>query len=79
MPISEKSEALLNTYLKINSLEQKVHQLVKTLEQISQQNQQLRTELNAIRKKKKDENMDSVSREIIRTKVQTMLDILEDI
>ncbi len=79
MPISEKSEALLNTYLKINSLEQKVHQLVKTLEQISQQNQQLRTELNAIRKKKKDEDMDSVSREIIRTKVQTMLDILEDI
>jgi len=79
MPISEKSEELLNTYLKINSLEQKVHQLVKTLAQVSQQNQQLRTELNAIRKKKKDENMDSVSREIIRTKVQTMLDILEDI
>lgn len=79
MPISEKSEEKLNTYLKINSLEQKVHQLVKTLEQISQQNEQLRTELNAIRKKKKDENMDSVSREIIRTKVQTMLDLLEDI
>lgn len=69
----------VNAYRKIHNLEQKVRQLVKTLQDLSEQNRQLKTELDSIRKKKKDENMESVNREIIRTKVQTMLNTLEDI
>jgi len=68
----------VNAYRKIHNLEQKVRQLIETLQQLSEQNHQLKTELDSIRKKK-DENMDSVNREIIRTKVQTMLNTLEDI
>lgn len=69
----------MNTYPKLTTLEKKVHQLITVVEQLGVQNKQLQDELNLIRKKKRNENMDSVKREIIRTKVQTMLDLLEGI
>lgn len=69
----------MNDYPKLTSLEKKVHQLITVVEQLGVQNKQLQDELNLIRKKKRNENMDSVKREIIRTKVQTMLDLLEGI
>jgi len=68
----------VNSYPKLDTLEKKVHQLIETVDQLSTQNKQLKDELNSLSKKKRDENMDSVRREIIRTKVQTMLDLLEE-
>lgn len=68
----------MNSYPKLDTLEKKVHQLIETVDQLSTQNKQLKDELNSLSKKKRDENMDSVRREIIRTKVQTMLDLLEE-
>jgi len=69
----------VNSYPSLTTLEKKVHQLIEAVEQLGEQNKQLHDELNAIRKKKRNENMNSVKREIIRTKVQTMLDLLEGI
>lgn len=69
----------MNSYPSLTTLEKKVHQLIEAVEQLGEQNKQLHDELNAIRKKKRNENMNSVKREIIRTKVQTMLDLLEGI
>lgn len=69
----------MNSYPTLTTLEKKVHQLIDAVERLGEQNKQLQNELNAIRKKKRNENMNSVKREIIRTKVQTMLDLLEGI
>lgn len=64
---------------KLDALEKKVHQLVGLVEELSEENRALKSQLHSLKQRQKDENMDSVTREIIRTKVQSMLSLLEKI
>ena len=64
---------------KLDALEKKVHQLVGLVEELSEENRALKSQLHSLKQRQKDENMDSVTREIIRTKVQSMLKMLEKI
>lgn len=64
---------------KLDALEKKVHQLVGLVEELSEENKNLKSEVHSLKQRQKDENMDSVTREIIRTKVQSMLSLLEKI
>ena len=64
---------------KLDALEKKVHQLVGLVEELSEENRALKSQLHSLKQRQKDENMYSVTREIIRTKVQSMLSLLEKI
>ena len=64
---------------KLDALEKKVHQLVGLVEELSEENKNLKSQLHSLKQRQKDENMESVTREIIRTKVQSMLSLLEKI
>lgn len=64
---------------KLDALEKKVHQLVGLVEELAEENKALKSQLHSLQQRQKDENMDSVTREIIRTKVQSMLSLLEQI
>jgi hypothetical protein len=49
------------------------------VEELAEENKALKSQLHSLQQRQKDENMDSVTREIIRTKVQSMLSLLEQI
>ncbi len=68
----------MTTHLsKLDALEERVHRLVGLVESLSEENQNLKQQLHSLQQRQKDDNMDSVTREIIRTKVQSMLTLLE--
>jgi archaellum component FlaC len=69
----------LTSLSKLDALEKKVHQLVGLVEELAEENKALKSQLHSLQQRQKDENMDSVTREIIRTKVQSMLSLLEQI
>lgn len=69
----------MDSLKKLHELERKVHQLVSIVEQLTHENKKLKEKVQLLQKRKKDENMTSVKREIIRTKVQSMLNMLEDV
>ncbi len=59
-------------------LEHEVNQLIHVFQEVCDTNESLKSELQTMKERKSDEHMDTVTREIIRNKVQLMLDILED-
>jgi len=69
----------LNPSPQLEDLNQKVHQLIAVMDQLQANNQQLHDQLNELKKRPKDNNMETVKREIIRTKIQSMLSLLEEI
>lgn len=60
----------------MDMLETKIDQLVETVEELHEENSALKDEINTLKLKDKDENMNTVKREIIRTKIQNMLNVL---
>lgn len=60
-------------------LENQVQQLVRTFQEVRDTNESLKSELNTMKQRRSSEHMDTVTREIIKNKVQLMLDILEDL
>ena len=69
----------MNPSPQLEDLNQKVHQLIAVMDQLQANNQQLHDQLNELKKRPKDNNMETVKREIIRTKIQSMLSLLEEI
>lgn len=62
----------------LDQLEQKIDQLVNVVDELHQENKDLKIQLNSLKLKNKDNNMDTVKREIIRSKIQNMLTLLND-
>lgn len=60
----------------LDSLEHKIDKLVDTVSDLHEENTELKSELNSLKLKNKENNMDTVKREIIRTKIQNMLNLL---
>ncbi|MCF7803597.1 MAG: hypothetical protein K9N46_02285 [Candidatus Marinimicrobia bacterium] len=66
----------MQTTSSMDMLETKIDQLVETVEELHEENSALKDEINTLKLKDKDENMNTVKREIIRTKIQNMLNVL---
>ncbi|MBS1272017.1 MAG: hypothetical protein MAGBODY4_01154 [Candidatus Marinimicrobia bacterium] len=66
----------MQTTPSLDNLENKIDKLVDTVADLHQENSDLKSELNSLKLKDKEDNMDTVKREIIRTKIQNMLNLL---
>jgi len=70
---------LADTVPEFRELEGKVDSLVRAFREMRETNESLKSELQAMRKRQTKDHMDPVKREIIRNKVQMMLNVLEDL
>ena len=70
---------LTETAPEFQRLENQVQQLVRAFQEVRDTNKSLKSELNTMKQRRSSEHMDTVTREIIKNKVQLMLDILEDL